>query len=275
VHYATVEVVETPVQTTGGSLTVPLVAQQVSANGFSGVPLPQWSKISNASEARQMRRLQIVLLMLLTSTLSGCATMRLMNEMKEESDTNLAAWNQARQELKEQCVKAPDICESRLVLRAPMRGYVYDDDWQYEALPPYKTIIDTHERILRQARNYSLRIPEEMMFALARGLTKRLEDGEITPEVFKTAFSQGWNAGVKEILNDYSVLLQNAKNADDETMKAITQTLTVVAVVAGAVLIAAAASQPSYTVVQSTPAVNSTRSSFYCTAYSSVQMYCY
>lgn len=219
--------------------------------------------------------LQIVLVMQLTTTLSGCATMRLMNEMKDESNTNLAAWNQARQELKEQCVKTPDICESRLVLRAPMRGYVYDDDSQYEVLPPYKTIIDTHETILRQAQNYSLWIPEEMLFALARGLTKRLEDKEITPEQFKNAFSQGWNAGLKEILNDYSVLLQNAKNADDETMKAITQTLTVIAVVAGAVLNAAAASQPSYTVVQSTPAVNSTRSSFHCAAYSSVQMYCY
>ena len=205
--------------------------------------------------------------------------MRLMNEIKQESNTNLGAWNQARRELKEQCVKTPEICESRLVLRMPMRGYVYDDDWEHDLLPSYKSIIDTHERVLRQARNYSLRIPEEILFAVARALTKHLENGEITPDQFKDAFNQSWNAAVKEIVNDYSVLLQNAKNADDETVASITKTLAVVAVVAGAVIVAAAATQPNYTVAQSTPAPTPVyRSSFYCTAsraYNTVNIYCY
>jgi hypothetical protein len=219
-----------------------------------------------------MKTLILALLMLI---LPGCATMRLMNEIKQESESNVNAWMEAKRELRWQCAQTPEICSTRLMLKYPMKGYASLDDWGFENLPPYKVTIDTHETILRKARGDNLRIPEELLFALAKTLGERVENGEITPDQMKHAFTEAWNKMLDEVVKDLTRLLQEAKKADDETVKVVTTVAVVVGVVATAALVAsAAAPQPTYQYVT----VQQPPRPVYCNAYrsfSSIRITCY
>ena len=206
------------------------------------------------------------LTILLTVTFSGCSTMQLIAKAKREDEITLAVWTQARTDLHQLCLQNYDNCRPRWIIKIPKQGHISFADWDYEILPSYKTVIDTHERLFRQAKEKGWRggdfeglwVNEEILFGIARALAERSDNGEITPDEMKAAFTAAWNKNYDETVRQIGILVQNAKTADDNTIRVASAVVTVVAAAATGALIAATAARPAYTYYSPRP--------LYCTA---------
>lgn len=176
----------------------------------------------------------------MTLFLSGCSAMMAMKEVEaiqKEGPINTAAFYQARAELHSMCNSGDTFCAPRLV---KMGNGIETEDWQYEQLPSYSTIIFVHEKVLRASRG-SLRFYEETMLALSRALAKKADNGEITPEQLKLAFNEGWKWMIGQVRNDYALLQQNvvlAQQADAKVWETVGNVVVGLAVVATAVIVA-------------------------------------
>ncbi len=224
--------------------------------------------------------LAIAALALLPEFVSGCSMMQLIAKAKREDEITRSVWQGARAELRQTCVQTPDVCQPRWLMKIPRQGHISVADWEYENFPPYQTIIDTHERLFREAKNSSWRsgdfeglwLNEEILFAVARTLAKRSDDGEITPEQMKYAFTEAWNKMHDETVKHLTVLAQEAKIADDAAIKTATAVLATVAAAASVALVAAAAAQPTYT-YSYYPVPPRVQQPIYCNAYKTFSGY--
>jgi hypothetical protein len=186
---------------------------------------------------------------------AGCSFSELMAKARREDQLTQAIWKQARVELEQMCVQTPDDCQPRWLVRPAFTGRLTMADWDLLVLPPYKTIIDTHERLFRDAKEKGWRggdfeglwIHEEILFGIARVLAERADSGEITPEEGKAAYVGAANKAYEEALKNITVVMQNAKMADAETMKLAIMILIGVAAAATSALAIAAAARPVYT----------------------------
>ncbi len=171
--------------------------------------------------------------------LPACSAMQAERELKaiqQEGIINTIAWTTARAKLHAMCAGNAD-CGPRLV---KMGNGLETEDWEWNRLPSYQTIVNVHEEELRKARG-TLRLYEEYMFALSHALAQRVDSGEITPEQFKLAFNEGWKWMGGQVRNDYSLLQQNvgiAKQADAEKWRTIGNIAIGLAAVTTAVIVA-------------------------------------
>ena len=218
----------------------------------------------------------LLMLAVMAEFISGCSMMQLISKLKREDEITLSVWQRARAELRQTCVQSPDVCQPRWLMKIPRQGRITVADWEYENFPPYQAIIDTHERLFRQAKNSGWRsgdfgdlwLNEEILFAIARALAKRSDEGEISPEQGKAAFTEAWNKNFDETVKHLTLLVQEAKTADDTAIKTATVVLTAVAAAASVALVAAAAAQPTYTYsYYSSPAPPPVYRPIYCNAY--------
>jgi len=213
---------------------------------------------------------------------------QLISRAKREDEITRRVWQQARAELLLTCVQTPDVCQPRWMMKIPRQGHISLADWEYDRFPPYQTIIDIHERRFREAKASGWRsgdfegmwLNEEILFAIARTLAKRSDDGEITPEQMKAAFTEAWNKTYDETVKNLTHMVQDAKTADDAAIKTATAVAGVVAAAATVALVAAAAAQPVYTqpVYSYYPAPVYVRRPIYCNAsrtFSGFNINCY
>ena len=159
---------------------------------------------------------KLISLVLLGGFVSGCALSQLISKAKREDEMTRRVWQQARAELRLTCIQTPDVCQHRWLMKIPRQGHISLADWEYDNFPPYQTVIDSHERRFREAKAAGWRtgdfedlwLNEEILFAIARTLAKRSDDGDITPEQMKTAFTEAWNKTLKTLEQSQQKLLK-------------------------------------------------------------------
>jgi len=131
---------------------------------------------------RQLRPLAAYLVLFLV-LLPGCATSRTRGRATDFVDRlrlNTQAWMAARGGLQAMCypaLMANNQCGQRLVKASDASR---TNDWSWQLLPPYQTIVATHEGELR-ARQAPYPF-EEFMLGTSRYLAAHADAGTITPE---------------------------------------------------------------------------------------------
>src|SRR5688572_19215725 len=167
--------------------------------------------------------------------LSACSANRAREEMtqrRSELDLNNAAWKAARTKLSNMCPNAPKTAaeyqkgvQIRSTTNDPFRGCDLRlvkltngptfDDWDWDWLPNYTTIVAVHEQELRN--RLKPKVYEEYIFGLSRHLAKRVDGGDISPEQFMHAFNEGWKwlyGKMQEEQLLFQTNLQAAEQAD-------------------------------------------------------------
>jgi hypothetical protein len=203
---------------------------------------------------------------------AGCSTMALIYKVNRENELTGAVWKQARADLEQMCVQSPDNCQPRWLVRPP-KGGITMADWDLLVLPPYKTIIDTHERLFRDAKEKGWRggdfeglwIHEEVLFGIARVLAERADNGEITPEEGKAAYVGAANKAYEEGRKHLAVVVQSAHNADAQAIMIGTMIVTGVAAAASSALAASYAARSAAYTYAPRPAYSAPRN-IYCNA---------
>ncbi|MGH7393387.1 MAG: hypothetical protein ACREM3_28620, partial [Candidatus Rokuibacteriota bacterium] len=119
------------------------------------------------------------------------------------------------------------------------------DDWGWEILPPYTTIVAVHEDEFR--RRHSLKVYEEFMLASARYLAERIERREITHQQLAEATNQAWRWMIEQFKAEGIMLIDGvrlAQEADARAWERVNVIASSLAVVLSAAVIASA-SQPA------------------------------
>lgn len=201
---------------------------------------------------------------------------------QREFALNNEAWQVARLRLKAMCSKPLQTVEEYQQGQAiknaggqdPFRGCnirivkatnaPVTNDWQWDWLPSYQTIVAVHEEELR--KRVAPKPYEEYMLGLSRLLAKSTDNGSITPKELVDTFNAGWNYMVSAMKNESALLAGNldaAQLSDAQTWKTIGQIAGGLAAVATATLVASAAASaaretyvppPSYVGPLTTPA---------------------
>src|SRR6266542_1022755 len=194
--------------------------------------------------------------------LPACSASRAREEMtrrRTELDQNNAAWEAARTRLWKMCPNAPKStaeyrkgiqirsttndpfggCDLRLVKLT--NGATFDD-WDWDWLPNYTTIVAIHEDELRG--RVTPKVYEEYMLGLSHHLAKRVDNGEISPQQFMHAFNEGWKWLYGKMQEEQILLqenLQSAQAADAAVWNTMSNIAVGLAVVATAAVVASAA----------------------------------
>lgn len=197
---------------------------------------------------RQLRPLATYLALSLV-LLPGCAASRTRTraaDFVEHLRLNTQAWMAARTRLQTMCapaLMAENHCGQRLVKGSNASR---TDDWRWQLLPPYQTIVAAHEEALRaQQAPYPF---EEYMLGTSRYLAAHADAGTITPEQQRDAFNEAWGFMIGQVRQQAQLLaadIQAAEAADArawETFNAIASGLATV--LTGALAASAAATPP-------------------------------
>lgn len=213
--------------------------------------------------------------------LSACAThqaRQAIETRQREMTLNTEAWHVARGRLRAMCPEPPKNdeeyqrgkaivksgrddpfggCDLRLV---KLTNALRFDDWQWDWLPSYQTIVQVHEEELR--RRVVPKVYEEYMGGLTRHLAEKTDKGDIKPQQLMHTFNEGWKWMFGKMQEEAILLQQNvqtAQQSDAAFWNTLNTLAASMAVVAGAALVAAAAA-PRYpapavgpTVVSPTP----------------------
>lgn len=138
------------------------------------------------------------------------------------------------------------------------------DDWGYDWLPNYSTIVRIHEEEIKA--RLTPRVYEEYMLGLSRYLAQQMDSKGITPRQMIRVFNESWAWMVRKLQDEAELLQRRADEAritEAIQMQALSNFAQSLATVAGAALVAGAigsASRPTY---QPAP-VPPLRSSVYC-----------
>jgi hypothetical protein len=218
-----------------------------------------------------MNSLIALTLICLLTTLPACSATRARKQLAQrqaEFQRNNEAWNAAKYRLWSMCPDPPKTegdywkkvqikntgkdpsqgCDLRLV---KLTNGPTLDDWNWNWLPGYQTIVNVHEEELR--KRVKPKLYEEYMLALSHHLAKRADSGEITPEQFKQAFNEGWKWLISEMQKEQILLQQKitaAEQRDVATLNTLNTIAAGLATVATAAIVASAvvsASRPSAT----------------------------
>jgi hypothetical protein len=216
-----------------------------------------------------MKVTQVVASIVSLCLVVACSATRAREEMtrrRTELDQNNAAWEAARTRLWKMCPNAPKStaeyrkgvqirsttndpfggCDLRLVKLT--NGPTFDD-WDWDWLPNYTTIVAVHDEELR--RRLKPKVYEEYMLGLSRHLAKRVDDGDISPQQFMHAFNEGWK-WLYGKMQEESILFQENLRSAQQSDAAAWNTLNSIA--AGLATVATAAILADAAVRASRPA---------------------
>jgi len=207
------------------------------------------------------------LLALFLVILPSCSTYQArqaIESRQKEFALNNEAWQVARLRLKSMCPKPPQSVEkyrqgqtiAKLAGEFPFRGCNIRmvkttnaprfDDWQWDWLPSYQTIVTVHEEELR--KRVIPKLYEEYMLGLSRYLALKADQGEITPRQLAYAFNTGWKWMLDKMKEEIILLQQNlqaAQIADAAAWNTVAIIAAGLATVTTAALVAAAVSAPA------------------------------
>jgi hypothetical protein len=115
------------------------------------------------------------------------------------------------------------------------------DDWQWDWLPPYETIVSAHEEELR--KRVTPKLYEEYMLGLSHYLAQKADGHQITARQFVYAFNTGWKWMFQNVQQEKILLQQNflaAQYKDAATWNTITTIAAGLATITTAALLASA-----------------------------------
>jgi hypothetical protein len=174
-------------------------------------------------------------------------------QRQAEIEMNNQAWLEARKRLKVMCDPPPtqiEVYRKGIQQRAaggdPFKGCdirlvkltnapVFDD-WQWDWLPSYQTIVQIHDEELRL--RLKPKVYDEYMLGLSRYLAQKTDRKEISPQQMRHAFNEGWRWMFQK-MGEEMILLEQSVQAAQISDAAVWNTLGTIA--AGLALVAAAA----------------------------------
>ena len=202
----------------------------------------------------------------------GCAANRAkqaITDRERDFALNRQSWIIARTRLKQMCPKIPASVDEYRAAKAVLVATGTDpfkgcdarlikisngwelDDWHWDWLPSYQTIVEVHVEEARKLTKPHLY--EEYMAAIAQYAAVMTDRGEITPFQFRAVITEGWRWMIQEAQKESILMQQNlvaAQQSDAAVWNALGKTAAGLAVVAtaalGAAAVVAAARTPTY-----------------------------
>jgi hypothetical protein len=95
-------------------------------------------------------------------------------------------------------------CDARLF---KITNLTTADDWDWDWLPAYQTIVRIHDEELR--KRVSPKMYEEYMLGLSKFLAEKADNNIITPEQLKSALNDGWKWMVEQAKMEIKLLQDN------------------------------------------------------------------
>lgn len=199
-----------------------------------------------------------VALLSLSALLSSCAAgqaRQAIADQQRQVGMNNEAWMAARQRLHGMCPQAPQSVEEyqrrKLAIRAgggdslggcdarlvKLTNAPRFDDWDWDWLPSYQTIVAVHDEELR--KRVVPKVYDEYILGLGRYLAAKADRGEITPQQLMMAFNEAWRWMFGKMREEAILLQQNlvaAQLQDAATINALTGIAVGLASVASAAL---------------------------------------
>jgi hypothetical protein len=114
------------------------------------------------------------------------------------------------------------------------------DDWGYDWLPDYSTVVRTHEAEMKVRR--TPKVYEEYMLALSRYLAQEMDRKRIAPRQMIRTFNEGWRWMVQRLQEEIEILQRRVDEARIADMQALNSFAQAFAIAAGAALVAGASS---------------------------------
>jgi hypothetical protein len=222
-------------------------------------------------------------LILLTSAIvAGCSSYQARQEALQyqaDMQQRSIAWYEAQTRLIQMCSGSqalPD-CAPRYIKETPWTDRT--DDWAWLTLPPYSTIVTVYEEAIRK-RTPTPPLYIEYTIAAARYLGEKTDQGLMSPERFRAAFSEVW-VWMSAQMQTHGVILANsfseAQARDNQTWQTVQSLSRGLGAVLGAAVVAAsarpAAVNPVVTPAYRPVSCNAVTMGRYSTRYTTIQCY--
>jgi hypothetical protein len=144
--------------------------------------------------------------------LSACSALRAQAELDSlirHANENTEAWQNARVRLRSMCTAASVPCGPRLV---KLTNTDRTDDWGWDTLPAYVTIVSVHDEELR--RRHTPRVYEEYVLGATRYLADLADRGAVTPVQMALATNEAWRWMTEQMRLEAALLADSVRAAE-------------------------------------------------------------
>ncbi len=184
-----------------------------------------------------------VILALVVLALSGCASIahQRLRDFIQHGRENNEAWLTAHTRLHALCAIDEAVKRTGAPPLVKQTNRATIDDWEWETMPPYRTIVAVHEDELRKI--HRPKPYEEYVFGAARYLGEQADREQITTAQMRHAFTETWTWMIAEVRIEAWLLVDDirvAQATDARTAQALNAVASGLAIVLSAALVAGA-----------------------------------